>query len=90
MTSQSDLHPQNVPGRFFVNRDCIGCDQCRVIAPNHFSGDDQSFAFVSRQPVTAEELKQCEEALGECPVTAIGMEAENPLAKNTLPEAEKR
>ena len=34
--------------------------------------EDDGFAFVHRQPVTPDEIERAEEALDECPVTAIG------------------
>ncbi len=82
---QDDLHPSNVKGQFFVNRDCIGCDHCSTTAPAHFTPDDSLFAFVSRQPVTAAEIALCEEALDGCPVTAIGKRDENPLSESSFP-----
>jgi ferredoxin len=43
--------PLNVPGKFFVDDQCLDCDLCRDIAPNNFSRDDaRGVAYVSRQP----------------------------------------
>jgi len=69
--------PQNAPGPFFVNDECIDCDQCRHHAPAFFSRDDRAaHSFVARQPVTPDEVDLCEEALDGCPAEAIGREAE--------------
>jgi ferredoxin len=42
-------------------------------APDNFKmNDDNSNAFVYKQPETNEEKEACEEALENCPVEAIG------------------
>lgn len=67
--------PQNAAGPFFVSDECIDCDQCRHHAPAIFARDDRAaHSFVARQPVTAEEIRECEEALDGCPAEAIGRE----------------
>ncbi len=65
--------PQNAPGRFYVDEQCIDCDVCRDIAPALFRRDDRdAHSFVARQPATADERRVAEEARDECPVGAIG------------------
>jgi ferredoxin len=34
--------------------------------------DDDGHAYVKLQPLTAEDIKECENALSACPVEAIG------------------
>ena len=84
MAPEVELHPNNVDGKFFVNRDCIGCDHCSNLAPRHFTADEELFAYVSKQPVTPEEIALCEQALEDCPVSAIG-KRDNPLELAQLP-----
>ena len=65
--------PDNVSGKFFVDRQCIDCDVCRDTAPAHFSRNDENgYSYVYKQPHNAEEIALCEEALEACPVEAIG------------------
>jgi len=66
-------YPENVPGRFYVDDQCIDCDLCRQTAPMNFTRDDESgHSFVFKQPQTPEEQSQCQEAMQNCPVEAIG------------------
>ena len=63
----------NVPGAFFVDRECIDCDLCREVAPDNFErNEDEGFSFVYKQPENDEERALCEEAKESCPVEAIG------------------
>lgn len=55
-------YPENVPGDFYVERDCCTlCDVPRTIAPNLFtySGrtDGYDYCYVSKQPEDSNELK---------------------------------
>lgn len=72
MTNSDDRHPENVPGRFHVNEDCIICDMCFNFAPATFrESEDGNQSIVYQQPTTTEEVSAAEEALEECPVGAI-------------------
>jgi hypothetical protein len=55
--TEVDADPRNVPGDFYVAKDC--CTQCGVpwhFAPDLFGdSDDNSGCWVSRQPVTPDE-----------------------------------
>ncbi len=63
----------NVPGEFYVDRECIDCDLCRETAPENFRrNEDDGYSFVYKQPETDEERTVCKEALESCPVEAIG------------------
>ncbi|MDR3274227.1 MAG: ferredoxin [Puniceicoccales bacterium] len=63
---------QNVAGRFSVDLDkCIDCDLCRDIAPEFFARDDDGYSKIIKQPVSADELETCIEAMDSCPVSAI-------------------
>ena len=65
----------NVPGRYYVDQECIACDACILVADKHFKMNtekDPAFAFVCKQPQTPQEEELCEEAMESCPVEAIG------------------
>ncbi len=63
----------NHPGKIFVDQSCIACDACVLSAPNNFKmHEEDGHAFVSKQPVSAEEEAACKEAMDGCPVEAIG------------------
>ena len=63
--------PQNVPGKFYVTDDCLACEACQYVAPNNFRYGEYGMSYVFKQPTTAEELRQCEEAMDGCPLAAI-------------------
>lgn len=63
----------NVPGNFYVDRQCIDCDVCRDTAPANFARNDENgYSYVKKQPESDAEIELCEEALNACPVEAIG------------------
>lgn len=75
MSDPSQKVPENVPGRYYVDRTCIDCDLCRETAPGNFvRNDEEGYSFVVRQPASAAEEAECLAALEECPVEAIGIE----------------
>lgn len=82
MAEPHHRYPQNVPGAYYVDRECIDCDQCRHHAPAFFARNDtEAHSFVARQPETPDEIAACEEALDGCPAEAIGNDA-GPMAGN--------
>jgi ferredoxin len=77
MANPSDRLPENVPGKFYVDNQCIDCDLCRETAPGFFKRNDEAGrSFVFAQPQTEEDIQQCMEALEGCPVEAIGNDGE--------------
>lgn len=75
MADRTDKQPENVPGRYYVDSQCIDCDLCRQTAPANFTrNDDRSYSYVLKQPETSEEEAKCQKAMKECPVEAIGNE----------------
>ncbi|MBX7231865.1 MAG: ferredoxin [Bdellovibrionales bacterium] len=73
MADKAKKYPENSPGKFFVDRECIACDACILAAPNHFSmHEDDGHAFVNKQPQNKIEEDACIEAMEGCPVEAIG------------------
>lgn len=74
MEWKTEKHPLNAKGRFYVDqKSCIldGC--CETAAPNNFVYDEKTGSgyYISKQPETAEELKQMREAIYCCPTEAI-------------------
>lgn len=72
MADPEERWPENAQGRFFVDRECIDCDLCRSTAPDHFERSEDGFSYVAHQPTTSEGVRDCQLALEECPVEAIG------------------
>lgn len=67
----------NLPGKFYVDDQCIACDACVMEAPSFFTmNDDDGHAFVKAQPKTAAEIEECLSAMEACPVEAIGSDGE--------------
>ena len=76
MAEVKDKLPDNTPGKFYVDRQCIDCDVCRDTSPANFTRNDENgYSYVYKQPETTGEVSLCEEALNACPVEAIGDDA---------------
>ena len=90
MAEHTKRLPTNVPGRWYVDANCIDCDLCRETAPTVFKRDDEGGnSFVFHQPATEEEQRLAEEALSGCPVEAIGKDNPAPSAATPTTEAAK-
>ncbi len=77
MADCTDKVPDNVPGKYYVDSNCIDCDVCRTTAPNNFkANEDEGYSYVFKQPENEEEEEQCRQAMEECPVEAIGDDGE--------------
>ncbi len=86
MADKTKKYPENVGGKFYVDRECIACDACVMSAPQNFGMDENDgHAFVKQQPATTEEEDLCKEAMDGCPVEAIGNNGEN---STTTPSTE--
>ncbi|MDH3814386.1 MAG: ferredoxin [Acidobacteriota bacterium] len=73
MADLDDKLADNVPGKWYVDSNCIDCDVCRTTAPNNFeANEDEGYSFVSKQPENDEETELMEEAMESCPTEAIG------------------
>lgn len=73
MAKPTEKFPENEPGRYYVDRQCIDCDVCRDIARDNFTRENRkAHSFVYNQPETAEQEALCKEAMEACPVEAIG------------------
>ena len=74
MADEAMKYPDNVPGPFYVDDQCIDCDLCRDAAPANFTRNDgDGHSYVFKQPENDEEVNLCKEALEGCPVEAIGI-----------------
>ena len=75
MPDPSKRTPENVPGKFYVDDNCLDHAMCQHLAPKNFTRDDAAGQFyVSKQPETAEETAQCKKAVECCPMGAIGVD----------------
>jgi ferredoxin len=78
MADREDRNPENTPGKFYVDSQCIDCDLCRETAPANFTrADDEGYSYVYKQPATDDEHAQCVEAMEGCPVEAIGNDGDD-------------
>jgi ferredoxin len=73
MADLANKYEVNVPGKYYVDNQCIDCDLCRETAPDNFKrNEDGGYSFVYKQPESPEEEARCKEAKEGCPVEAIG------------------
>ena len=72
MANKNNKIKANIPGEYYVDHECIACDACEMIAPDHFALHDDGYAYVIKQPKTPKEKELCEEAMECCPVESIG------------------
>ncbi len=73
MADKDKRLPENAPGRFYVDDQCIDCDACRETAPEFFTrSDEKGYSYVKKQPEGPGDEDACQEALQGCPVEAIG------------------
>ena len=73
MADRNDRLPDNVPGKYYVDAQCIDCDVCRVTAPDNFQrNEDKGYSYLFLQPASAQDEARCQEAMDSCPVEAIG------------------
>ena len=77
MADKNQKYLDNVPGKYYVDKECIFCNVCVYAAPNNFKiSDDGTYDVVYKQPENDKEEEECQEALGQCPVYAIGDDGE--------------
>ena len=59
MADKNDKFKDNVPGKFYVDRECIVCSVCADAAPNNFrESDDGDHDICYKQPENEEELEE--------------------------------
>ena len=77
MANKNKKWPDNVPGRYYVDDQCIDCDACRTEAPKNFTrNDSHGYSFLYKQPSTPEEEVASKAAMEACPVEAIGCDGD--------------
>ena len=60
-----------------MDAQCIDCGLCMEIASDNFVHQDEGgYAYVGKQPEGEREKGLCVEAMGTCPVEAIGDDGE--------------
>ena len=76
MANADEKWEDNVGGGWYVDKECILCSLCVDVAPDNFrESDDGDHDVVYKQPENDEELENCQKAMEECPVDAIGNDA---------------
>ena len=79
MADASTKYSDNVSGTWFVDKKCITCSVCEQVAPKNFRiADAGDHNIVYKQPANEEELAESMDALAQCPVDAIGLDADMP------------
>ena len=77
MADKSRKWPQNTPGPFYVDEECIDCNLCSEIAPDNFMvHKEDGHDFVYKQPESETEQELAREAMEACPVESIGEDGE--------------
>ncbi len=79
MADRTDKVENNVPGKYYVDSNCIDCDVCRETAPESFkANEDEGYSYVFKQPENDDEEARCQDAMESCPVEAIGDDGDEP------------
>jgi ferredoxin len=76
MASLSERLAQNAPGKYYVDASCIDCDACRAVAPEFFGRNEDGLSYITRQPLSSEEVTLVEEAINACATSSIGTDGE--------------
>ena len=76
MANKEDKVPENVPGKYYVDSECVFCETCIELAPENFEPKDDEYAYVKKQPENDAEEEDCQEAMASCPSDAIGDDGE--------------
>lgn len=73
MANLDERYEDNVPGKYYVDKQCIFCSLCVEIAPENFKeAEDGEHDIVYKQPDNEEEEAKVREAMENCPVECIG------------------
>ncbi len=73
MADKNDKVAENTAGRYYIDSGCIACGLCINEAPGCFKMiEGEDYAYVYSQPENETEEAACAEAMGMCPVNAIG------------------
>lgn len=73
MADKRQKNPKNVSGKYYVDDSCSACVLCTDTAPENFKmTDDDSTAYVFKQPGNEKEETASKEAMENCPSGSIG------------------
>ncbi len=79
MADKSEIVPENVPGKYYVDKTCTPCHTCMEVANAATLlkyNEDETYVYFHKQPATPEETVIAEDALAICPTGAIGNDGE--------------
>ena len=75
MADKTQKQSDNVPGKWYVDSECVPCNLCLEEAPDLIGfadDDDDGHAFFKKQPESEEDNKMALSAMEICPSEAIG------------------
>ena len=68
IADKADKVAENVPGPYYCDYECIACNLCVDTAPENFKmNDDDSNAFVYKQPENEEEKEALQRSIRKLP-----------------------
>ncbi len=77
MADIAKRYPDNVAGKYYVDRECGDCDTCSRRLPDIFRRNEAcGYSYVYRQPTIPDEADACDEMVGDCPYDAIGADGD--------------
>ena len=77
--SDSTPYPENVPGDFYVAKDCCTmCDMPFVVAKDLFGKAGEDHCYVKKQPTTADELRRMIDAAESADLGCIRYKGNDP------------
>lgn len=76
MADRTQRREGNVPGKFYIDQNCIGCGLCWITARDNIRDDGSRRAVVFKQPQGEQELAEVYEAIGDCPEQSVGDDGE--------------
>lgn len=78
-------HPNNAPGDWYIDTNCIDCKAAQTVAPGLIIERDGQSVF-ARQPQTAEEVTQAWRARLLCPTASVRSEQHHAPPAEVFPE----
>jgi len=81
----TERHPENAPGEWYIDRNCIDCSAARTVAPGLIVERDGQSVF-ARQPRTPAELMMAWRARLLCPTGSVRSEHPQAQPKDVFPE----
>ncbi|MBN1516803.1 ferredoxin [Candidatus Sumerlaeota bacterium] len=75
MADNSAKVPENVPGKWYIDTNCIFCSSCVDVAPDNIKDGDE-YSYVFKQPENEAEEEALRKAMEECPTDSIGDDGE--------------